>query len=108
MKNLVEDLEKLLFEEIPEMETPKIRRCEWCHQALPNDRYHLKICLLSEGINFDLHEGTLTVAGWFSNPAQLTPPISFVNLKASKRVQNRLTDSTSGAASTCQMRLTAY
>jgi len=45
MKNLVEDLEKLLFEEIPEMETPKIRRCEWCHQALPNDRYHLKICL---------------------------------------------------------------
>ena len=43
-KKLVEDLEKLLFEEIPEMETPKIRRCEWCHQSLPNDRYHLKIC----------------------------------------------------------------
>jgi Zn finger protein HypA/HybF involved in hydrogenase expression len=43
-KKLVEDLEKLLFEEIPEMETPRIRRCEWCHQALPNDRYHLKIC----------------------------------------------------------------
>jgi Zn finger protein HypA/HybF involved in hydrogenase expression len=41
---LVEDLERLLFEEIPEMETPKIRRCEWCHQPLPNDRYHLKIC----------------------------------------------------------------
>jgi predicted RNA-binding Zn-ribbon protein involved in translation (DUF1610 family) len=44
IRNLVEDLEKLLFEEIPEMETPRIKRCEWCHQALPNDRYHLKIC----------------------------------------------------------------
>jgi Zn finger protein HypA/HybF involved in hydrogenase expression len=42
--NLVEDLERLLFEEIPEMETPRIKRCEWCHQPLPNDRYHLKIC----------------------------------------------------------------
>jgi Zn finger protein HypA/HybF involved in hydrogenase expression len=41
---LVEDLEKLLFEEIPEMETPRIKRCEWCRQPLPNDRYHLKIC----------------------------------------------------------------
>jgi len=41
---LVEDLERLLFEEIPEMETPRIRRCEWCHQQLPNERYHLKIC----------------------------------------------------------------
>ena len=41
---MVEDLEKLLFEEIPEMETPRIRRCEWCKQPLPNDRYHLKIC----------------------------------------------------------------
>jgi len=41
---MVEDLERLLFEEIPEMETPRIKRCEWCHQALPNDRYHLKIC----------------------------------------------------------------
>ncbi len=41
---MVEDLEKLLFEEIPEMETPRIKRCEWCHEALPNDRYHLKIC----------------------------------------------------------------
>jgi len=42
--SLVEDLERLLFEEIPEMETPRIRRCEWCHQQLPNERYHLKIC----------------------------------------------------------------
>ena len=42
--SLVESLEKLLFEEIPEIETTKIRRCEWCHQSLPNDRYHLKIC----------------------------------------------------------------
>jgi hypothetical protein len=42
--NLVEDLERLLFEQIPEMETPGIRRCEWCKQPLPNDRYHLKIC----------------------------------------------------------------
>ena len=42
--SLVEDLEKLLFEEIPEMETPGIKRCEWCKQPLPNDRYHLKIC----------------------------------------------------------------
>ena len=41
---MVEDLERLLFEEIPEMETPRIRRCEWCHEPLPNDRYHLKIC----------------------------------------------------------------
>lgn len=41
---MVEDLEKLLFEEIPEMETPRIKRCEWCRQPLPNDRYHLKIC----------------------------------------------------------------
>ncbi len=41
---MVEDLEKLLFEEIPEMETPRIKRCEWCHEPLPNDRYHLKIC----------------------------------------------------------------
>lgn len=41
---MVEDLERLLFEEIPEMETPRIKRCEWCHEPLPNDRYHLKIC----------------------------------------------------------------
>jgi len=41
---LVEDLERLLFEQIPEMETPGIKRCEWCKQPLPNDRYHLKIC----------------------------------------------------------------
>ncbi len=42
--SLVEDLERLLFEEIPEMETPSIKRCEWCKQSLPNVRYHLKIC----------------------------------------------------------------
>jgi Zn finger protein HypA/HybF involved in hydrogenase expression len=39
-----EELEKLLYDELPEFEVPQIKRCEWCHQPLPNERYHLKIC----------------------------------------------------------------
>jgi len=37
-------MEKLLFEEIPKMGTQRIKRCAWCHELLPNERYRLKIC----------------------------------------------------------------
>ena len=31
----MDDVEKLLFDEIPVMESPEPKRCEWCKQPLP-------------------------------------------------------------------------
>ena len=43
---MVEGLEELIFQEIPQIEPPKVvKRCEWCQRSLPsNDRYQLRIC----------------------------------------------------------------
>jgi hypothetical protein len=30
----------LLYQEIRD----RIRKCDWCHKPLPNERYHLRIC----------------------------------------------------------------
>jgi Zn finger protein HypA/HybF involved in hydrogenase expression len=35
---------RLLIEEFQELKESPIRKCEWCHQPLPNERYHLRIC----------------------------------------------------------------
>lgn len=35
---------RLLIEEFQELRESPIRKCEWCHQPLPNGRYHLRIC----------------------------------------------------------------
>jgi Zn finger protein HypA/HybF involved in hydrogenase expression len=35
---------RLLIEEFQELGESPNRKCEWCHQPLPNERYHLRIC----------------------------------------------------------------
>jgi len=35
---------RLLIEELQELRESPIKKCEWCHQPLPNERYHLRIC----------------------------------------------------------------
>jgi len=35
---------RLLIEELQELRQGPIKKCEWCHQPLPNERYHLRIC----------------------------------------------------------------
>jgi len=35
---------RLLIEELQEPRETPFRKCEWCHQPLPNERYHLRIC----------------------------------------------------------------
>lgn len=39
-----EETAKLILEHIPEFPERQIKKCEWCHQPLPNERYHLRIC----------------------------------------------------------------
>jgi Zn finger protein HypA/HybF involved in hydrogenase expression len=35
---------RLLIEEFQELRETPLKKCEWCHQPLPNERYHLRIC----------------------------------------------------------------
>jgi Zn finger protein HypA/HybF involved in hydrogenase expression len=35
---------RLLIEEFQELRESPLKKCEWCHQPLPNERYHLRIC----------------------------------------------------------------
>jgi hypothetical protein len=35
---------RLLIEEFQDLRESPLRKCEWCHQPLPNERYHLRIC----------------------------------------------------------------
>lgn len=35
---------RLLIEEFQELKESPLKKCEWCHQPLPNERYHLRIC----------------------------------------------------------------
>jgi len=35
---------RVLIEELQELRESPIKKCEWCHQPLPNSRYHLRIC----------------------------------------------------------------
>jgi Zn finger protein HypA/HybF involved in hydrogenase expression len=35
---------RLLIEELHELKESPLKKCEWCHQPLPNERYHLRIC----------------------------------------------------------------
>ena len=35
---------RLLIEELQEPRESPVKKCEWCHQPLPNSRYHLRIC----------------------------------------------------------------
>lgn len=35
---------RLLIEELHELKETPLKKCEWCHQPLPNERYHLRIC----------------------------------------------------------------
>ena len=35
---------RLLIEELQELRESPVKKCEWCHQPLPNGRYHLRIC----------------------------------------------------------------
>jgi hypothetical protein len=39
-----ENATRLLIEELQELRETPIKKCEWCHQPLPNERYHLRIC----------------------------------------------------------------
>ena len=38
-----EELAKL-DEEFQDVKESPLKKCEWCHQPLPNERYHLRIC----------------------------------------------------------------
>ena len=44
IKLMEEDLEEIVYEHLPEYKLPIVKKCEWCSQPLPNERYHLKIC----------------------------------------------------------------
>jgi hypothetical protein len=44
-KRLMDDsATRLLIEEFQELRESPLKKCEWCHQPLPNERYHLRIC----------------------------------------------------------------